>query len=106
MGKWCAMGTNTDGPNYRGGATNLPSYTQVVVDMIDERAPLDALGNPIDINRGSEILTEDDVSGYTIRQIEDALQGQRTWNGWRDNIKNRYNNATEENLDALFAFWE
>jgi hypothetical protein len=28
-----------------------------------------------------------------------------TWNEWRDNIKNSYNNATENNIDALFAHW-
>jgi hypothetical protein len=47
----------------------------------------------------------DQVNGYSIRQIEDALQGQKNWNGWRDNIKNRYENATENNVDALFDFW-
>jgi hypothetical protein len=76
-----------------------------VVDMIDERAPLNAINFPLNINNGSENLTQDDVSGYTIRQIEDALIGQRTWNEWRDNIKNSYNNATENNIDALFAHW-
>ena len=52
------------------------------------------------------LYLNDDVHGYTIRQIEDALIGQREWNGWRDNIKNRYNNETEENLDELFAYWD
>ena len=47
----------------------------------------------------------DQVNGYTIRQIEDALQGKRTWNIWRDNIKNLHNNATENNLDTLFDYW-
>ena len=47
----------------------------------------------------------DQVAGYTIRQIEDALPGQLTWNAWKTNIKNLYNNATENNLDALFDFW-
>ncbi len=47
----------------------------------------------------------DQVSGYSIRQIEDALKGRESWNSWRDNIKNRYNNATENNLDATFNHW-
>jgi len=50
-------------------------------------------------------LRDDGVEGYTIKQIEDALEGTSTWNGWRDNIKNKYDNATENNLDALFAHW-
>ncbi len=82
---------------YRGGPTNMPKYTQVVVDMIDPAND----GS----NFGKMLISEDNVTGYTIREIEDALQGQRTWNGWRDNIKNKYNNGTENNLDALFSAW-
>jgi|GEM_PF-3394259 hypothetical protein len=48
---------------------------------------------------------QDSVSGYTVRQIEDAIDNQRKWNDWRDNIKNKYNNATETNLDAAFDYW-
>ena len=80
--------------NYLGGPEIRPIYTNVVLDMIDFSW---------DRNNGWD---DDRVHGYTIRQIEDALVGQREWNGWRDNIKNRYNNETEENLDALFAFWD
>ncbi len=84
-------------PNYPGGGVNRPNYTEVVVDMID---------TPADRNTGSEILTQDNVEGYTIRQIEDAVVGQENWNSWRDNIINRYNNATKGNLPALFAHWD
>lgn len=83
-------------PRYDGGATNLPNYTQVVLDMID---------TPVDDNNGSEIQGEDGVQGYTIRQLEDALRGKQTWNSWRDNIKNSYSNETESNLDILFDYW-
>lgn len=62
-------------------------YTGVVQDMID------------DING------YDQVTGYTIKQIEDALLGQRTWNGWKNNIKNLYSNETENYLDGLFNHW-
>ncbi len=47
----------------------------------------------------------DQVTGYAIRQIEDALLGQRTWNGWKNNIKNLYANETENKLDAAFNYW-
>jgi len=47
----------------------------------------------------------DQVSGYTIRQIEDVINGEMTWNKWKTNIKNSYENETEENLDALFNYW-
>jgi hypothetical protein len=76
-------------PNYDAvGGSSVPVYTGVVQDMIDG------------------ISGYDQVTGYTIRQIEDALPGQLTWNAWKTNIKNLYNNATKENLDALFDFWD
>ncbi|MDC3403066.1 hypothetical protein OAX38_02620 [Flavobacteriaceae bacterium] len=64
------------------------NYTGVVQDMIDG------------------ISDYDQVSGYNIRQIEDALNGQSSWTGWRNNIKNRYNNGTENNLEALCNHWD
>ena len=47
----------------------------------------------------------DMVSGYTIRQIEDALRGSRKWNTWRDRIINNYNNASERYVVQLFFSW-
>ena len=47
----------------------------------------------------------DRVSGYNIVQLEQALKGARTWWGWRDNIRNRYSNSTEGNLNELFDNW-
>lgn len=69
------------GPSYFG------DYSGLVEDLVDG------------------ISSYDKVSGYTMRQIEDALIGQRTWNGWRDNIKNKYTNGTENQVDALFSHW-
>ena len=58
-------------------------------------------------NRGCVVRHKTMVSGDTIRQIEDALRGKKTWNAWRDNIKSKYpNNATKDKLDVLFAFWD
>ena len=86
-------------PDYRGGATIRPDYTQVVVDMIDSNFSSEWDNQ----NRG---LWNDNVSGYTIREIEDALNGQKTWNGWRDSIINRYENGTESHLPTLFNYWD
>ena len=47
----------------------------------------------------------DEVSGYTVRQIEDVLSYTSSWEDWKNNIKNKYNNATEHNLDKLFTYW-
>ena len=44
--------------------------------------------------------------GFTFRQIEDALMGRKSWNSWKENIKNRYDNDSERNLDALFDHWD
>ncbi|MDR2963914.1 MAG: hypothetical protein LBU90_09840 [Bacteroidales bacterium] len=41
--------------------------------------------------------------GYTMNQLETAIKGQTTWNGWRDNIINLYNNGNENQLPALFS---
>lgn len=48
----------------------------------------------------------DNVSGYTIKQLEDTLVGAKSWTQWRDNIRNRYNNPTEIYLDGLFNNWQ
>ncbi|SHF96323.1 hypothetical protein SAMN05444372_101352 [Flavobacterium micromati] len=81
---------------YRGGSTIRPSYTQVVVDMIDSSN---------DFNNGSENLQEDNVNGYSIKQIEDVLSNSSSWDAWKNNLKNKYNNETENNVDALFNHW-
>ena len=47
----------------------------------------------------------DNVSGYTIKQIEDAVKGSKNFNSLRINIKNKYTNGTENNLDAAFGYW-
>lgn len=62
-------------------------YTGVVQDMIDG------------------ISGYDQVEGYTIRQLEDALMGERYWQNWRTDIQNTYTNATENNLESLFTYW-
>lgn len=80
--------------------TNLKDYTLVVVDMIDGASTYSTR-----INEGFRD-TRDQVLGYTIKQIEDVLGKTSSWSGWKENIKNRYNNATEENLDLLFKAYE
>jgi hypothetical protein len=47
----------------------------------------------------------DSVSGYTITQIESALSGAKTVDDWKNNLKNMFNNETENNLDEAFDFW-
>ncbi|QDH79261.1 hypothetical protein FKX85_09540 [Echinicola soli] len=86
-------------PNYKGRERSFDDYTLVVADMNDD---VDSNNT----NYGFGYLfgeTQDQVSGYTIKQIEDVLSYTSTWNDWKNNIKNRYTNGPENNLDALFA---
>ena len=89
-------------PQHLGRERRTNDYTLVVADMID--------GPATDKNNFGygrfDHETQDKVTGYSIKQLEDALKGQRTWNTWRDNIKNRYNNPTERFLDELFKAYE
>ena len=84
-------------PWYNGGDTKRPDYTQVVVDMVDTR-------NDDGKNNGSRYPI-DQVEGYTMKQIEDALVGSLSWNQWVNNILNRYENETENFVVPLFNFW-
>ncbi len=84
---------------YKGREWNNNNYTLVVADMIDSESTAFT-------NNGFKEPT-DEVSGYnTIRQIEDVLSYTSSWDSWRDNLKNRYNNATENKLDKLFKNWD
>lgn len=72
-------------------------YTSCGFDMIDNMNQRDSFGNTYPI---------DNVSGYTIRQLQFAMVGASSWHEWRDNIKNRYDNPTEIYLDELFNNWQ
>ncbi len=83
-------------------------YTGIVRDMIDGTGLKKSYyyynydnGDYID----KELSYNDRVSGYTIKQIEDALVNVRTWNEWRDNIKNMHENSTESHLNSAFTYW-
>ena len=79
-------------------------YTGVVQDMIDgPKVTTSFFHSRFGVRRTRSY--NDNVSGYTIRQIEDALNGQETWDSWRINIVNRYTNGTEGNLPATFTYW-
>jgi hypothetical protein len=84
-------------PGYQGTNVLNNRSTHVVMDMIDTRSN--------DSNQFGARYPHDRVEGYTIRQIEDALNGAVTWNQWRDNIRRRNNDATSIHLDALFDYW-
>ena len=47
----------------------------------------------------------DQVSGYSIVQIENTLNSQRYWDDWRNVIINMYSNATENKVYEAFSYW-
>jgi len=42
----------------------------------------------------------------TVKQLEDGLRGAKSWIEWRNNIKSRSNNSTENFVDELFNNWQ
>jgi hypothetical protein len=71
-------------------------YTPLAIDLIDN--------NNQRANRGGNTdFPIDRVSGYTIRNIEDALVQKTTMNAWRDQLKfNKPAGVTDALLDELF----
>ncbi len=98
--------TRTVYPNYEPQYIR-GSYTGAVQDLIDgmkivQNGLFESNGNLETANAAYS----DQVANYNIRQIEDALNGNRTWSGWRNKIFNSYNNLTKNNLNATFQYWQ
>lgn len=79
--------TQLEYTNYSNSYGISPPYTDVVKRMIDPINP-----------------PNDNVSGYNIKQIEDAIVGTRFNVEWMARIINNYENSTENNVPALFNF--
>lgn len=86
---------------------NRLKYTGVIEDMIDGKKTRVSSYYWTENNPWVILSKEykDEVENYTIKQLEDALVGQKTWNGWENNIINKYNNETEKKLHETFTFW-
>ena len=68
-------------------------YTCIVWDLMDNVNQYGTNSN----------YPNDKVTGYTLSQLEDALPGSLgSWWRWRDRIKEKYDNSTEDHLDELF----
>lgn len=83
--------------DYRGKVPNS-TYTNIVMDMIDSK-------DDDNSNRGKTESEGDIVEGYYIAQLEAALIGSSKWDQWKENIKNKYSNETEQYIDKLFSIW-
>ena len=88
-------------------------YTGFVQDLIDRAGITKSTNLYYDKAEGKTLRRPpgfknytDNVSGFTIRQLEDALKGINTFNGWRNQIKSiNPNNPTKENIDETYNFW-
>lgn len=70
-------------------------YTPLVIDLIDN---FNQRGTSTNLN-----IPIDRVSGYSIRNIEDALVNKTTMNAWRDQLKtNKPSGVTDAQVDELF----
>jgi len=90
------------------------NYTEIVEDLIDpNKTRTTSYWYDFNTNTwctSSQRITRtynDNVSGYNIKQLEDALRGKLTWDSWRNNIKTMYNinTATNTNIDNAFTYW-
>ncbi|SMO32761.1 hypothetical protein SAMN06265379_10153 [Saccharicrinis carchari] len=73
------------------------TYTSIIIDLMDNFNQSVKYGRWYPVDR---------VKGYTIKQIESALKGARSWNKFRDRIKNiNSSNNDDDEIDELFANW-
>ena len=71
------------------------TYTGLVQDLIDNDG----------FKAGSASVVEN-VSGFSIAEIEQSVLGMGTWASWKNNIKSKYPyNSTIGNIDALYSLW-
>ncbi len=99
--------TRMEYPNFKGYQwPQGGNYRNVIIDLIDTSSDISYQTNPGSFNNFGFASPSDQVEGYNIVDIQNAMiHNATTWNEWKANIKNNYNNATENNLDALFEAW-
>jgi len=74
----------------------MNAYTPLIADLVDNFNQRVQLGN--------NELPNDLVSGYTLSQIQSALNNSRTLTEWKNKLVNNYNNPTEGFIDNLFDY--
>lgn len=89
--------TKAEYPNYRGRPNGTLKYTNFIMDLIDSPSQ--------EYSGYGTFAPIDQVQGYNIVQIQNALTNVRKLVDWKNNIKDIYDNNTENNLDALYNYW-
>lgn len=72
-------------------------YTPIIIDLMD--------GTNQRIGRDTTQFANDNVSGYTLQQVENAIKKVKTLDGLKNNLKRMYDNPTEGHIDELFRFY-
>lgn len=78
-------------------ATFNAGYTPIVIDLIDNI-------NQRIVNNDDANYPPDNVSGFTIADVWNALNGVRTMDEWRRNLI-LLNKANEEDINSLFVYY-
>lgn len=79
----------------RNTVDEMTEYTPIVADLIDN----------LDQNEVfSSIYPTDRVKNYNLQQIQRAIDNCRTIDCWERNLRNYYNNSSEQYLKELFDY--
>lgn len=103
--------TKDEYPNYDIFSYSSVSYTGIIKDMMDDVGLTKTCWYYYDTKKDDFVEYNspksyvDNITGYTLPQIEKSLNGARDAISWKNNLKNLYNNETENNLDDAFTFW-
>lgn len=74
------------------------NYTGIVEDLMDSNV------NAVLTKSGKTVY--DKVHGFSISEIERALRGVKSWNGWCENLKRMRNGKNERSeIQNLFDAW-
>ena len=81
------------------GSDDSWKYTPFFIDMIDNT-------NQRTRNNNNTDYANDNVSGYTLEQIQKALDRRTTIRGVCKYLQDNYSNSTRGNLDELADFYQ
>lgn len=76
----------------------MNEYTPLVIDLVDN------LNQNTQLGFTSNNRPNDRVSGYTLAQIQDALNGSRNLTEWKNKLVNNHNNPTEGFINDVFDY--
>lgn len=81
------------------GGDDSWQYTPFFIDLRDNT-------NQRTIHGGNTEWANDNVSGYTLEQMQEALDKRTRLDGVCEHLRNNYSNGTEGNLNELVRFYE